>query len=124
VISPGTPPSSGQPSSSSLATSMTLSVSQLPLSRRNRMMLLDRGRAHEPLRRIRIVLPADLQRDQAIVAEIDRLHLGSRLEIPEVQPAAVLAGGDIRGIEATLERFGAPHSLETSVFCRGWYQKS
>jgi hypothetical protein len=28
------------------------------------------------------------------------------------------------GLNPSWNVFGAPHSLETSVFCRGWYQKS
>ena len=41
VIRPGTPPSSGQPSSGSLTTSITVSASHEPLSVKKRLTVLD-----------------------------------------------------------------------------------
>ena len=50
------------------------------------------------------MLPPDLERNHAVVAEVDRLHHRSPLQIPEVQAAAVLARDDILDLEPVEER--------------------
>jgi hypothetical protein len=101
-----------------LATSITVSVVQFPL-RWKRMMLLDRVAPNEPLRGVGVVLPADLQGDQALVAEVDRLDLLARLQVPEVQVAPVLALGHVGGVEATLEGVGGgPLAGDEGVLAR------
>src|SRR6202012_2185529 len=76
-------------------------------------------RADEALGGIGTVLPADLKRDQALPAEVDRLHLLTGLEVPEVQLASVLALADVRGVKAALERVGrAPLAGDERVLAR------
>ena len=86
------------------------------------MEALDRARQRDPdeaLSRVGIVLPAQLQRDPAVVAEIERLHLRALLEIPEVQLAPVLAGADVGRVKAVLEGVGrAPLARHERVLAR------
>ena len=73
----------------------------------------------EALGRFRVVLPADLERDQPLVAKIDRLHLGAALEIPEMEPPAVLAVCDVGGVETVQERVrGTPFAGDERVLPR------
>jgi hypothetical protein len=46
--------------------------------------------------------PARLERDEAVLAEIDRLFDAPFGEVPEVEPAAVASGRHVLGIEALL----------------------
>ena len=59
-------------------------------------------RADEALLRVGIVEPADLEREQPLLAEIQRLHQASFREIPEMEPAPVAAGGHVVDVEARL----------------------
>jgi hypothetical protein len=60
------------------------------------------GGADESLVRVWVVQPAQLERNQALIAEVDRLHELPLGEVPEVQSAAVPARRDVRGIESSL----------------------
>jgi hypothetical protein len=61
----------------------------------------ERG-ADEALFRVGVVKPAHLERDQARLAEIDRLLEAALGEVPEVEPAAVVARRHVVEIEAVL----------------------
>ena len=61
-------------------------------------------RGHEARVRVRVVQPADLERDEAVLAELDRLLDAALLEVPEVQLAAVAAGHHVLDVEARLVR--------------------
>ena len=82
MISPGT--GNGQPSSSTLSTSITGSAAQPPLSRSKCHIDARERRADEALLGVGIVEPAHLERDEPLLAEVDRLLQRARLEIPEV----------------------------------------
>ena len=49
-----------------------------------------------------IVKPADLERDEPRLAEIDRLLDAALGEVPEMEPAAVAARRDVLEVEALL----------------------
>ena len=102
MIRPGTPPGSGQPSSSTLSTETTWSASHEPFVRCQRKMLLDSAAPTNPSIRVRVVEPSDLERDQPGLAEVDCLVEPSLGQIPEVQPLSVPAGFDVRDVEALL----------------------
>ena len=102
MIKPGTPPGSGQPSSSSFSTSITGSALKAPFVRWKRKMLLAKRGADEPLLRVGVVKPAHLERDQARLAEVQRLHQASLREIPEVEPPPVPARRDVLDLETRL----------------------
>ena len=63
----------------------------------------ERG-SHVALSAVRIVQRADLERDQPLVAEVDRLRQLALLEVPEMEAAAVAAGADVLEVEAGLVR--------------------
>jgi len=65
------------------------------------------------------VLPADLEGDQPVIAQVDALHDGVALEVPEVKSPPVLAGGDIGGVEPVQERVRrAPLARDQRVLAR------
>ena len=61
-------------------------------------------RADEALLGVGVVLPADLERHEPLLAEVDRLLERPPLEIPEVDPLPVPAGADVGEVEARLVR--------------------
>ena len=65
------------------------------------------------------MLPADLEGDQPVIAQVDALHDGVALEVPEVKSPPVLAGGDIGGVEPVQERVRrAPLARDQRVLAR------
>ena len=60
------------------------------------------GGADEALVGLGVVLPADLERDEPVCAEVDRLLELAPLEVPEVEPLSVAAGLDVGEVEAGL----------------------
>ena len=48
-----------------------------------------------------------------IGAEVDRLHILARTQVPEVDAVAVLVGEQIFRHDAVLDCGGSPHSLDT-----------
>jgi hypothetical protein len=69
------------------------------LSRWKFHIVLESG---EALVGVGVVQPAHLERDEARLAEVQRLLDASLGEVPEVQPAAVASGGDVVEVEALL----------------------
>jgi hypothetical protein len=67
------------------------------------LTVLDRVTPTKPCSESGSCCPAQLERDPAVVAEIERLDLAALLEVPEVELAAVLAGRHIARVEAVLE---------------------
>jgi hypothetical protein len=63
----------------------------------------ERG-ADEALLGLGVVEPADLERDEPRLAEVDRVFERPPLEVPEVDAAPVAAGGDVLEVEALLVR--------------------
>ena len=104
VIRPGT--GNGQPSTSSTGTSMTFSTSQLAVLLVPVPHVGAEGGADEAVRAVRVVVEADLQRDQAVLPEVDALGDLALLPVPEVQLPAVLALGHVLELEAGLEGVG------------------
>ena len=77
-------------------------------------------RADEAVRAVGIVVEADFQRDQPLLAQVDTLRDLPLLPVPEVQLLAVLAGLHVFELEAAAERCsGRAHSLLTITLCRG-----
>ena len=102
VIRPGT--GNGQPSSSTLSTAITWSASQPPLSRRKRHIVLESAAPTKPSSAsgswsqrtssgIRPVSPSSTVCSSALLGQV-----------PEVESAAVAAGGDVVEVEARLVR--------------------
>src|SRR4051812_45053155 len=58
------------------------------------------GSADESFVGLRVVLPADLERNEPVGAEVDRLLQLALLEVPEVEPLAVAPGLHVREVEA------------------------
>jgi hypothetical protein len=82
------------------------------------------GGADETVTRIRVVMEADFERHQPVLAQVHRLLDALSLEIPEVDLAAVLELANLLEVEARHEGvrrrpFGRDHHV-----WRGWYQKS
>jgi hypothetical protein len=77
-----------------LSTSITVSARKLPLVRWKRRMLLAS------------VEPAQLERDQALLAEVKGLLEAPFGEIPEVDALSVAAGADVCDVEAALVGVG------------------
>ena len=82
-------------------------------------------RPHEALLGVGVVQPADLERDQPRLAQVERLLEAPLGKVPEVQPAA-RSGPRPRppGSKPPSYALGSPNSDEISTFLRGWYQKS
>src|SRR5262249_7496631 len=73
----------------------------------------------ETVRALGIVMEANLERDQAVVAEIDALRDLARLPVPEMQLLAVLARLDILDLEAAGHRlWSGPLAREHHVVPR------
>lgn len=65
------------------------------------------------------MLPAQLERDPAVVAKVERLHLAPLLEVPEVELAPVLPGRHVARVEAVLEGVGrSPLAGDERVLAR------
>jgi hypothetical protein len=60
------------------------------------------GRADEALLGLGVVQPAHLERDQAVLAEVQGLLEPPLGEVPEVQPLPVTARADVLDVEAGL----------------------
>ena len=81
--------------------------------------------ADEALVGVGVVQPADLERHEPGLAQLERLLDAALAQVPEVQAAAVVPGGDVRrGRTRPRRPLGSPNSDEASTFWRGWYQKS
>ena len=125
VISPGTPPGSGQPSSSSFSTSITGSALNAPLERWKRKTLLAKVAPTKPCSESGSWSQRTSSGTQAGLAEIQRLHSA-------VAPPGPRSGAVARTAPPPRHRcrsrgsyaFGSPNSDETNTFLRGWYQKS
>jgi hypothetical protein len=77
------------------------------------------GGPGEPVRAGRVVVEADLQRDQALLAEVDALGDPPLLPVLEVKPAALPTCLDVGRLETGGAVLGAAHSLLTITWCRG-----
>ena len=106
VIRPGTPPGSGQPSSSSLSTSITCSASKLPLARWKRNMLLDSVAPTKPSSASGSCRKRTSSGTRPGLAEVEGLLEPPLGEVPEVQPLPVAAGADVVDVEALLVGVG------------------
>ena len=63
-------------------------------------------RPHEALLGVGVVQPADLERDQAGLAQVEGLLDPALLQVPEVEPLPVAAVGHVLDVEAGLVRVG------------------
>ena len=102
MISPGTPPGSGQP--------VELFVRDLDhrfglegaVGAVEAQHVAGQRRPDEALLGLGVVQPAHLEWDQTGLAEVERLLEPPLGEVPEVQPLPVAAGGDVLDVEARL----------------------
>ena len=106
MITLGTPPGNGQPVELDVLdrdhrVGRERAVVALEVPHRARQR-----RSDEALVGVGVVQPAHLEREEPGLAELERLLDAALGQVPEVQPAAVAAGGDVVDVEALLVGVG------------------